>query len=91
MSSRKPSTTGDRALVACAAWLLTGFIGATTVAAGLVRLFDGGAKSGTAMMLAFGGTALASAAWIHARACLDRAKSGKTIVAGASAESTGAK
>jgi|SRR5215470_1817258 len=64
----------ERDLVACSLWLHLGFIGAVAVAAGLIMLFDAEANWLLALLLAFGGGALAAGSWRHARTVLERAE-----------------
>jgi len=64
----------ERVLVACSLWLHLGFIGAMAVAAGLIMLFDAEVNWLLALLLAFGGGALAAGSWRRARTVLERAE-----------------
>lgn len=83
--------TPGGALVICAAWLLAGFVGASAVAAGLLRLLDGGGRLLPAVILALCGVALATTSWRHGRAVVGRANRAKAIVDGSPARSAGAR
>jgi hypothetical protein len=79
------------ARVACALWLLAGFIGASALAAGILQWFDDGAKPLPALILAIFGGTLAATGGVHARAALDRAEHEEAIADRSPTGSTGAR
>jgi hypothetical protein len=92
-STRSLTSSGvaDRARVACAAWLLVGFIGASTLAAEVFGLLAGDANVVLALILALCGGVIASAAWAHAGALPRRAERAKSIAGKSPTESAGAR
>ena len=66
-------TQDERAQVACAMWLHTGFIGASAFAGGLVELFVGDTTWTSALTLSLLGGVLAIASWRRSRSVLERA------------------
>ncbi len=69
----------ERSLVSCSLWLHIGFIGASALAAGLIRLSAGNAGALSALALAISGGVLALASWRRGRTVLD---SGERAAAG---------
>jgi hypothetical protein len=65
-------THDERAHVACAIWLHSGFIGASVCAVGLFQLFDGETKWYSALALALLGGVLAAASWRRSHTVLDQ-------------------
>ncbi len=61
----------ERALVACSLWLHVGFVGAATLAAGSIQLFEGATSPLLALTLALSGAALAAMSWRRARTTLE--------------------
>ncbi len=76
-----PAAVSYRLLVACSLWLHLGLIGATTLAVGLLGLFDGEATRALGLVL-FGGM-LAVASWRRGLAALERARHAPAVAAGA--------
>jgi hypothetical protein len=72
-SAAEMQNNTQRALIACSLWLHIGFIGAATLAAGLLQLFDGEGKWLSALALAFSGGVVAAASWRRARTVLEHA------------------
>ena len=62
----------DRALIICSIWLHVSYIGAASVAIGLVKAFVAETPLASSIALVFGGTALAIAAWDRAYAALEK-------------------
>ena len=74
-SSMPVSQDGNqRALVACSLWLLIGFIGATVLAAGMLRLFESPASWLSAPTLVVCGGIVAARSWRRGRAALGHAE-----------------
>jgi hypothetical protein len=74
-SSMPASQDGNqRALVACGLWLLIGFIGATVLAAGILRLFETPASWLSALTLVACGGIVAARSWRCGRAALEYAE-----------------
>lgn len=63
--------TVQRALVACAAWLHAGYVGAATLAVGLLQMAGAGARSVAPLALVLFGAMLAVAGLLRARGVLD--------------------
>ena len=61
----------ERVLVTCSLWMLIGFVGATTVAAGILQLFDEEANWLSALLLIVCGAILTAASWHRGRTVLD--------------------
>jgi len=61
------------ALCACSLWMRVGFVGASTLAAGLVLAFRGESGALTALALVLGGGLVAVLSWRYARTMLERA------------------
>jgi hypothetical protein len=61
-----------RAALACSLFLHAGYIGAATVAAGLIQLLAGEASGLSALALTFFGGLLAAASWRRARIVVER-------------------
>jgi hypothetical protein len=74
----KSQNNTERALLACSLWLHVGFIGATTVAVGLLQLFDGTPKW-LALALVFSGAGLGAASWCRARSVVEHADRASTV------------
>jgi uncharacterized protein YjiS (DUF1127 family) len=73
-NSTPASQDGNQlALVACSLWLMSGFIGASALAAGMLQLFEGPASPLSALTLVVCGGILAAASWHRARAALGHA------------------
>ena len=77
------SKRARRALIECGLWLRIGFIGASTLAAGLLQLFSGEVKALSALALAVGGGVLAAGSWWRGRTVLDLADRASAVIAGA--------
>jgi len=73
-SPRASQDGNQRALVACSLWLLIGFIGATVVAAGILRFFEDPASWLSALTLAVCGGIVAARSWRLGRAALGHAE-----------------
>ena len=74
-SSMPASQDGNqRPLVACSLWLLIGFIGATVLAAGILRLFETPASWLSALTLVVCGGIVAARSWRRGRAALGHAE-----------------
>lgn len=76
-----PASASFRLLVACGLWLHVGLVGATTLAVGLLGLFDGEATR--ALGLVFFGGMLAVASWRRGLAVLERTRHAPAVVTGA--------
>jgi len=61
------------ALSACGLWMRVGFVGASTLAAGLVLAFRGESGALTTLALILGGGLVAVLSWRYARTILERA------------------
>ena len=81
--------TADRARMVCAAWLFAGFIGASTMAAGVLGLLEGEATFPHGLMLALCGGVAAATAWTRSRSALSRAERTKSIAGDSSAKQAG--
>jgi hypothetical protein len=64
--------TAHRAVLACSLFLHAGYIGAATVAAGMIQLLAGEASGLSALALIFFGGLLATASWRRARIVVER-------------------
>jgi K+ transporter len=83
-SQAKPA----RALIVCSLWLRIGFVGASVLAAGLLKLWDGGWTWVWALPLAIAGGVLTAASWRRGRIALDHAEWASATSAGETVAST---
>jgi hypothetical protein len=64
-------------------WLAVGFVGVNGIVAGVIQLFDGGAKPMLALSLLSGGAVLAAVSWWRGQAAIDAADGAPTATVGA--------
>jgi hypothetical protein len=70
LSMRNTQAKPAHALISCSLWLQIGFIGASALAAGLLKLFDGGWTWVWSLALAIAGGVLTAASWRRSRIAL---------------------
>ena len=75
-----------RARLACSGWLLIGFVGASALAAALLRLSAADVQWLPILDLGFSGSVLAVAGWHRARAVLERPERAHDVRAQAQSE-----
>ena len=73
-----------RGLAKFGLWLAVGFVGVNGIVAGVIQLFDGGAKPMLALSLLSGGAVLAAVAWRRGQAAIDAADGASPATVGAS-------
>ena len=78
----------SRALVASSVWLHIGLIGATALAAGLLRWFDGDPRLPWSPLVALFGGVLAVASWRRGFAVLEQAERESVVATDAPSESS---
>jgi hypothetical protein len=83
----EPPGNTNRALVASGLWLHIGLIGATALAIGLLRWFDGDPRLPWSPFVALFGGVLAVASWRRGFAALEQAERESAVATGASSES----
>lgn len=66
-------------LAVCGLWLVVGFIGASTLAAGLRQWFDGELAWQAALAWVLFGATLATAGWRRSRSVLEQAKRARAV------------
>jgi hypothetical protein len=87
---KMPESPNNRsgALVASGLWLHIGLIGATALAAGLLRWFDGDPRLPWSPLVALFGGLLAVLSWRRGFAALEQAERESTVATDTSSEST---
>ena len=83
----EPPGNSNRALVASSLWLHIGLIGATALAAGLLRWFDGDPRLPWSPFVALFGGVLAVASWRRGFAVLEQAERESAVATDTSSES----